>query len=446
MENKILLVIESPKDKKKYINCMPPLGILYLTSYLESKNIPIEICDCNVSKLDIDKFKDYEYIGFSINCSNITKTLETAEKFKNLNKNIKIIVGGPQATGEPEFFIGKEFIDAVVLSEGEEVLYEILTKGINKEIKGIYFKTDNKVIFTGERDYIHDLDKLPFPALDRIDLKKYNIPIKKKKIVSTIITSRGCPYTCIFCFHPHGHKWRARSAENIMEEIEWQIKKFGVQEICFLDDNVTLDPVRLEKLFDMLIEKKLGIIFQLYGGMRADKINKELLVKMKKAGGWLANISPETGDPETLIKIKKGFKLEDSKKVIKWSKELGLFTYSNFMVGFPWETKESIEKTINFAKELNTDMVQFSRVLPFPNTELYAMIGKKHSLNEDTGLFYEDAKNQGYNLSPKEINELIKKAYRKCYFRPRKIFRIMINLRPKDIFLLSKYAFVTKSV
>ena len=439
---KTLFIVESPVKKENYVNTMPPLGVLYMSSYLTSKGIENDVVDCNVDKLDKD-INEYDLIAMSVNCGNITNTIRTARRIKK-EFDKEIIIGGAQATSNPKFFLKQQFIDGVVKGEGEITLYEYIK---NRDVvDGLYLKKDGKIFYRKDREWNKDLDKLPFPALDKINLKKYNVPIKKKKPASTIVTSRGCPYQCIFCFHPNGYTWRARSAENVVKEIEWQINEFGIKEICIQDDNISLDLNRAKKIFDLVKEKEIDILFQLYNGIRVDKIDEELLMKMKKSGMWLMNISPELGYDEGLRKIKKNFTLETVKRSMKMSKDFGFFTYSNYMIGFPWEGKEEIEKTINFAVELDADMNQFARVLAFPNTELYEMVGLEGDMEEDSGLFFSDEKYNISKLSTEELNDYIKKAYRKCYFKPRKMWKILRNLRIEDIYALARYSLLTGSV
>jgi len=439
---KTLFIVESPVKKENYVNTMPPLGVLYMSSYLTSKGIDNDVVDCNVDSLNKD-INDYDLVALSVNCGNITNTIRTARKIKK-EFGKTIIVGGAQATSNPRFFLKQDFIDGVVKGEGEITLHEYIKEG--KVVDGLYLKKDGKIFYKKDREWNKDLDSLPFPALDKVDLKKYNVPIKKKKPASTIVTSRGCPYQCIFCFHPNGYVWRPRSAENVVKEIEWQIEKFVIKEMCIQDDNLSLDLVRAKKIFDLVKEKGIDINFQLYNGIRVDKLDEELMKKMKDNGMWLMNISPEVGYEEGLRKIKKNFSLDSVRKAMKMSKDFGFFTYSNYMIGFPWEGREEIEKTINFAVELDADMNQFARVLPFPNTELFEMVGLKDDMEEDSGLFFSDDKYNISKLSSLEMNEYIKKAYRKCYFKPRKMWKILRNLRFEDIYALGKYSLLTGSV
>lgn len=441
---KVLLIMPSPVNRISFINTMPPLGILYISSFLESKGIVADVIDCNVSDIDYSIANDYDFICFSVNCGNITNTLNMAKCIKE-KYGKEIIVGGPQATSEPDFFLDKKYIDGVVIGEGEYTLYEYIKN--KKLVKGIYLKDRNKkIIFEGGRPFIKDLDSLPFPAFNKIDITKYAVPIKKKKPISTILTSRGCPFNCIFCFHALGYRFRPRSAQNVVDEMEWQINNFGVREFCLGDDNISLDMDRAKKIFKGIIDKKFKAVLQLYNGIRADKIDEELLILMKKAKLWLMNVSPESGDLESIRLMKKEFDKEIVKKVIKMSKAMGFFTYSNFMVGFPWETEEHIRKTIDFAVELDTDITGFSRVTAFPGTKLYEMCKLDYKMDKDIGLFYSEPKFNISKLSNSRINKLIKEAYRRCYFRPSKIFRILKNLRLRDVYALVKYSLSTKSI
>ncbi len=436
--------MHSPVNKGKFINSMPPLGVLYMASFLESKGIRADVIDYNVSNTDYSVANNYDLLCFSVNCGNITNTLKMAEHVKK-HYNKKILVGGPQVTSDPDFFLNKEYIDGAMIGEGEITFYEYIKKG--ELVSGMYLKDKNgKAVFGGTRPLIKDLDTLPFPALEKIDIKKYNIPIKKKRFTSSILTSRGCPFSCIFCFHPFGRSFRARSAKNVVDEIEWQVKKFGVKEICIQDDNVTLDINRAKDIFKGIIEKNLPVTFQLYGGVRVDRVDEELLELMKKANVWLMNVSPESGDPESINLMKKGFSKEAVREIVKKSKDLGFFIYSNFMVGFPWETEEQIKRTSNFALELDVDMAQFTRVVAFPNTELYDMCNLNYKIEGDIGLFYNDPKFNISKLGDDKISELIKEAYKKFYFRPKIIVNILKKLRWVDIYRLFRYSINTKSL
>jgi len=296
---------------------------------------------------------------------------------------------------------------------------------------------------------IMKLDELPFPALDKVPIEKYNVPIKQSKPISNIITSRGCPMECTFCFHTS--IWRPRSAENVVDEIEWQVKKLGVKEIAVNDDNFTLDQKRAEKICDIIIERRIKVKLQSMNGIRADRVDEKLLRKMRKAGFWMVAVAPESGSEDTLEQVKKNLDLEQVVQVVKWCKELRLATYSFFMIGFPWENREDILKTIGFSRKLDTDFVQFSRVFPIEGTEFYGKIKKNNILPEqpviDDGFFFGSTKHDALTkISNEEVSNLIKKAYRNSYLRPKKMLRILRLLQIQDIYKLARYALITDSM
>jgi radical SAM superfamily enzyme YgiQ (UPF0313 family) len=441
---KVLLVMQAAAKKDNFVNALPPLGILYISSFLDSMGIASDVIDYNIAEAPYSAAKDYDLVCFSVNCGNVTRTLEMCRHVKD-NYGKKVIVGGPLTTSDPGFFMEKEYVDGAVVGEGEYALYEYIRGA--RPVSGMYLKDENgRAVFGGERPHIKGLDHLPFPALNKIDIRKYNTIPKKGRPVSTITTSRGCPYSCIFCFHSLGHAYRMRSAENVVAEIEWQVKELGVKEIGILDDNISLDMDRAKRIFKEISAKKLDVSFILYNGIRVDRVDEELLGLMKKANVWMMSVSPESGDPESNTLMKKGFDNEKVMKVVEMSKRMGFFTYACFMIGFPWEMEEHIRRTIDFAMKLDTDLVQFARVVAFPNTELYDMCKLNYRIEKDIGLFYSDPKFSISKLTNERLDKFIKEAYRKFYFRPRKAMRLLGGLRWDDIYTLAKYSVKTKSI
>ncbi|MFH0986014.1 MAG: radical SAM protein, partial [Candidatus Omnitrophota bacterium] len=379
MQPSLLLIFESPRKRKFYANTLPPIGILGIAAYLRKRNIPVDVIDRNVDPDKKANLDSYDVIGFSINMANVASSLESIRSVKRQNPKIKIIVGGPSCISNPQYFTRQEDIDAVCEGEGEEALLEYVeSQGClgGKLIAGLYTRTkEGSCVYGGIRKHISDLDELPFPAFDAVSLRKYNVPIGKGFPVSGIVTSRGCPFQCIFCFHSMGHEWRARSSENVVNEIEWQVKTFGVKEICILDDNFSLDPVRAERIFDMILKRQIKVRFQFTHGLRIDALTPALLKKMSQAGVWLLGIAPETGSSRINEEIKKNADLGKFKQVVRWCQEVGINTFAFFMIGFPFESMEDIQKTAAFIEALDADFIQLSRVTAFPGTPLYDLVG-----------------------------------------------------------------------
>lgn len=445
----VLFIICSPVEKGNYANALPPLGILSIATVLKNKGFKADVTDCFIESLDKHDIAEYDLIGFSIMISNIENTLRTIEEIKHNYPEKLIIVGGPHVNSHPTFFIENEFIDFVAVGESELTMLELMEKKNPAGVRGLYYKDENNnTIFNGERDRIKILDDLPFPDLSLVDYKKYDVTIKKKKYISSIMTTRGCPFSCTFCFHSIGRKWVARSPENVVDEIEYQVNKFNIKEICIFDDNFTLNVKRAKKICKLIIDRKINVILQFTNGIRVDRVDKELLQLLKDAGLWLVGIAPESGSAETLKKINKKFDLEKVEEVVRYCHEIGLNTHSYFMVGFPWETKEHIQKSIDLSLKLDTDLTQFSRVVPLPGTELFSQMGLDINANfeSDRGFFYGNVQHNVEKISESEIHKLIKKGYRAFYFNPFRIWRIFKMLSFVSLIRLVKYSLTTKSI
>ncbi len=443
MPKRVLLIYQSPIVKKFYLNFAPPLGVLSISSYLSSKGIENRVVDCFIENFGNSDIKDYDVLGFSVNISNVTNSLHCAAEIKRKFPQKQIVFGGPQCTEYPRYFIEKDFIDVAIIGEGEETFYEYLTKEESMEVKGLYFKDKKgQIVFTGDREHIDDLDTLPFPALDKIDIRRYNYIPKRALPTSSIVTSRGCPYNCTFCFHSLGYKWRARSAENVVDEIEWQVKTLKVKEICILDDNFSLDRMRVEKICDLIIKRRIKVNFQLSTGIRVDTLDKELLLKLKEAGVYLVSIAPESANIETKKRIKKNFDPNKMKELVNFCKKLRLRTFAFFIIGFPWEDGKEIDKTIKFAIELDTDFVKFTRFVLSPSIPIWHEIyGPKMINNIDFGI--EQSFFYGGSVF---VQKIMRSAYRKFYLRPQKILRLLKITRLDDLLSLAKYAFDTRNI
>ncbi len=437
-----------PSTPQHYVSTLPPLGILGIASFLELKGYDIDIFDGNVQKNDID-YDKYDFYCFSINVSNIENTYRTISVIKTKYPNKKVILGGPITLDIAKNHLEQSEADVVLIGEAEQSMFEYLQGKKPESIKGLCFKQKNgKIVYSGQRKQMFGLDSLPFPALDKVPIERYDVPIKKKRPISSIVTSRGCPQKCVFCFHDI--VWRPRSPEHVVDEIEWQAKKLGVKEIAISDDNFTHDMSRVEEICDLIIKRKIKLRLQAFNGVRADRLNYNLLRKMKNAGFWLIAIAPETGSKKIQKKIKKNIELEQFFKVVNWCKKLSLNTFAFYMIGFPWETKKDIEQTIKFACRLDTDFAQFSRLIPMIGTELYNQIksvDRNYNFNAEKAYFYGTAYHNAFsNISNSDIKILIKKAYRSFYLNPKKMLRILRILSVWDIYKLAKFSIITKSI
>lgn len=315
---------------------------------------------------------------------------ETAAIAKQVNQNIVTVLMGLHPSARPAECLAEPNIDFVVMGEPEMTVLELAdTLATNdsaklKDVKGIAFKKDGKTVTTFPRPVIENLDSLPFPARHLLPMKEFFEAANKRPISGNLkkpsirmLTSRGCGHACIFCsnYIVMGRKWRGRSAENVVAEIEQIVRDFGVRQIDFLDDNVSFDRERMERICDLLIEKKLNVEWCTPNGVRADCLNEALLVKMKKAGCKRILVAPESGVQRVVDEvINKRQDLEKVENAVSAARKAGIEVGCFFILGMPGENKEDMKATIAFAhklRRLGADRFYFSYATPLYGTELY---------------------------------------------------------------------------
>jgi len=293
------------------------------------------------------------------------------------------------------------------------------------QIKGIVFRDGLKIVRTPPREYIEDLDTLPFPARHLFPpLSKYTRFYYKSSPLATIITSRGCPYQCTFCDRTvFGNRVRIRSIENVLDEIEMLVRDCGVREVNIVDDLFTMTPRRVEEFCHGLLSRKLKISWACFS--RVDSVTPDILKTMKEAGCWMLGYGIESGNQRILDKIKKNVTLETIEKAVKWTRKMNIRTVGFFIFGLPGEDETSIRNTLRFANKLLLDRAAFSILLPLPGSELYKTTLTKGGIVQDTKYRYcgnlylpEKLPYVAEGLSIDILREYRKKAYRDFYLRP----------------------------
>ncbi len=372
---------------KKLDAITPPLGLAYLAANLEKNKIEINIIDAFAENLSFNKLKNRvmelkpEVIGLTTNVDIIFHSLYTAKLLKKLLPNTKIILGGPYATDTYQYLLKYSFIDIVVLGEGEYTFTELIQKLKADEsfdtIKGIAFRSNNQLIKTQDRPFIDNLDNLPFPAWHLFpDLKKYKYFTLTSRGVP-IITSRGCPFKCIFCSKcVHGYKVRYRSPKNVVDEMKYCINNYNITEFGIIDDHFGFNPQRAKQLCDLIIKSRLNTKFFLANGIRADALSKELITKLRSAGCWFVGIGIESGNQRVLNKIGKKVTLNQIKESIKICKQQKMLVAGYFVIGLPYANRKSINDTINFAKNSQLDLAIFNMAIPIPGTPMFQLVEK----------------------------------------------------------------------
>jgi len=430
-----ILLVRPPsiyKDNLHGFQLDLPLGIMYISGALEERGYSVEILD---SRIDLNqkyllntyanrnktniiweaiskeiKRRKPDVVGIT---NQFTSQFQSAVKFaeivKKTNNRILTVVGGTHATSLPTSFLEySQDIDIVVCGEGEYVMSELLECYRKNQdyslVKNIAYRKNGKIILNDRGDFINDLDKLPFPAYHLVNLEKYfsaeklgfsvrgryNYPGAERAI--PMITSRGCPYGCIFCsIHLHmGRKWRTHSTDYVFRHIEYVKNKYRVNHIHFEDDNINFDIKSFSFLIECLL--RLNLTWDTPNGLRADKLDKELLIRCKESGCTYLIIGVESAVPRVLNKIiKKRLDLKSVVRVAKLCKEVGLDLRAFYVIGLPGETKQEIKRTTDFALMLLHKYNTFPHMhvaYPHIGTELYQICQEKghliEKLNPDT--------------------------------------------------------------
>jgi len=461
----LLLMPPYPKGKifrksMKHLGAvLPPLGITYIAAVLEKHGHEVNIIDgpalstvedYNFSNLSSDLKKiNPDVIGVSASTSQYSDVHKTMGLIKEILPNTKIILGGPIITGDPNQLLNFPEVECAVHGEAEFVFNDIVNSlektGKVQIIDGVIFNKNGSVKVT-KPPIVENIDDIPMPARHLLKMNLYKpSPANYRRLpATTMITSRGCPYQCIFCATGHS-EFRPHSSKRVIEEIEVLINDFGIKDIQIFDDTFTLLPKRTEEICNGIIEKKLNISWNCY--TRVDRISLDLLKLMKKAGCYETGFGIESGSKRILDFIKKGITIEQIKNGVKWAKEAKIDVRGFFTMGYPTETQEEIVQTINFAKELDVDIAQFMIATPLPGTELWEIANKMGTINEEdwsSFTFYAPTNMpiSTNSISEKELLDLYKKAYRSFYLRPSYIVNQITKIRSiediKRIYLAGK--------
>lgn len=369
------------------------LGLGYLAAILIKNNYQVKVVDCNNTpsrlsqgpkfKLGIVKEESWqekidrglrwkpEVIGLSINSFTLENGVKIIEYCRSKIKYRPLfIVGGPHITQLQKDFMNiyKNIFDYAVVGEGEETIIDLFTH-LNrpKMVKGIIFydRKKKELIQTEPRPLIVDLDSLPFPRFDVFD----TVRPKKGLFNYQMITSRGCPYKCVFCCRIWTRKWRARTPENVLKEIKLAIKKYHSQSLTFWDDNFTLDINRAKKICQLLISKKIRLKYSL-AGIRADRLDEELIRKFKESGCTSISMGIEDGDPKTFPFVGKGETLADIKKAVKLIQKHEIPLIGYMVIGLINSSYKSFLRSLKFIEGLGIT-AHWSIAFPFPNTDLF---------------------------------------------------------------------------
>jgi len=440
-----------------------PLGLAYLGAVLEDR-YDVKILDAMAEGYENETLLadgtlryglSYEKIAARIRefCPDVVgvsclfsvqfpNAIEVCRNIKKIDKEIITIVGGSHPSALPEEVLKEKEIDFVVIGEGERSLDEILT-AINTgadfaKIDGIAYRAGADIVVNQKTQYITDLDALPFPARHLLPMSTYfevNRPhgsTSLKTPNTVMISSRGCPGKCVFCsIHTvWGKTYRARSAENVLKEIEHLIRTYGIKEIQFGDDNLILNKERARKIFQGMITKKMHLSWNAVGGVALWRLDEELMKLMKESGCYRLSLPVESGDQYVLDAIiRKPVDLGSVRSVIALAKKYHIKTDALFVIGLPGETRKMLQNTFNYARHLPVDNINFFFATPFPGTDLLKICQEKGYLRPDFDYRH---------LRAGEVNivtpEFTRQELERLVAREALLFRLVLFFRDPRVF------------
>ncbi len=383
---------------------MPPLGLLYIAAVLEREGVDVEVVPAEVLRLswrDVERIieeKKPDIVGVTTTTENRFQSFELLKRSKKVRPEAWTVLGGPHASMAAEDALAHiPEIDIVVRGEGELTMAELvkaLSEGrdrrVLRNVLGISFRDeDGNVVTNPPRPFIKNLDELPFPARHLVPYERYrfemDIPGMGRVRAVNLMTSRGCPFNCNFCATPvnWGRRVRAHSPERVLAEIEDAMDKYGIRAVWFYDDTFNANPARLEKICDMIIERKLGIKW--YAEIRVDVMTKELFAKMVEAGLFYVSFGVEAGSERVRKEIiRKNVDLDQVRRIISWSREFGVIPNPFFIFSHPTETWEEAQETIKLIEEFKDDAdISVSILHIYPGTDLERTAKQLGVLPED---------------------------------------------------------------
>ena len=373
----------------------PPVGLAYIAAVLQQNGIEVKIVDAkslNIPPVVVAERveeEEPELVGVTVFTSNLKGALETCREIKEHCPYTNIVVGGPHIHPLHREVIERDYIDFCVRGEGEITMLE-LAKAISsgadlEQVTGITFKDGEDIIVTPDRPFISDLDSLPFPARDLLPNHIYRAAIGQSwGKFAAVSASRGCPFHCNFCQVPRF--WpvqRRRSVGNILDELEDIAGIYKMKNVRFTDETLPLNKKWITALCQGMAERGLNKKIAWSCDNRVDTINEDILAEMAMANCQVIFYGIEFGNQRILDFAGKGTTIAQICEVIEMTKKAGITPTGNFMIGYPTETRETIEDTIALAVRLNLNFASISIVTPFPGTELYDYCHKNDLLRTD---------------------------------------------------------------
>lgn len=419
----------------------PPIGLATLSAVLEKEGHDSDIIDAAALDLGIDEIisridPKTDIIGLTATTPEIDGAIDIAKAIQHSFPEIKIVMGGVHPSLFHKELVESGVCDMAVRGEGEDAVIAIAMQQPIETIPNLTWRSENgKAVVNPQSSASVDLDILPFPAYHKLPMSKYRSALGAAKHSPSIgmITSRGCPGKCTFCYwRMFGPKIRFASAKRVFEQILHLKSCYGIREISFYDDTFTVNHKRVEDLCKLMISKKADISWSCFA--RVDSVNPELLKLMKKAGCHQICYGFESADENILRAINKRVNASNISNAIIWTKKAGIDIRGAFMLGSPEETEDTIQKTIDFSKNIGIQFAMFNITTPFPGTALFDWAVDRGFIKHMDWKLY-DLSHPVMELPgiPSDVvQRYYYRAYSEFYFRISYVLNRLFSIRTKE--------------
>lgn len=424
---------QQPTKELLVIPPLPPSDLMYLAAVSERAGLEVMIKDYSQGgdfEQDLKDFKP-DFLLINVATPTLEHDLSAVDTAKKICPDIITVAKGAAFLTLANDILAKhKALNIAILGEAEETLREILEDKPKEDILGIYYRDDLIIKFNGPRPFIDNLDAIPFPARHLVNNNIYRRP-DNGKVQAVIKVSRGCPFHCFFCLATpvSGAKVRRRSIENIVDEIKECVEKYNIRNFLFWSDIFNIDKPWTMDLCQKIIDSGLKITWS--ANTRADTADFEMAQKMYESGCRLVSIGVESGSQFILDKIGKRITLNQIRETVKIFKKAKIRIYNYFVIGLPWDDEDSIEDTIEFAIELNSDFISFYTATPLPGSRFFNYALENNLFDKETSFenaYFYPAVNT-HSLSKERIFELHKQAIRRFYLRPLYIMKMLTRIR-----------------
>lgn len=442
------ILLTTPINKTHY--CVPSLGLGYLASSLRKSGLDsVSILDPVRGGLGYSEFaallkeKKPKILGIQCYSFDVPSVIRMLKIAKDINPGITTVIGGPHPTAVAEaIFSELANLDFAILGEGEisfpqfvKAVFSNDADGL-KRIPGLAYREEDRVAVNAPAS-ITDLGSLDMPAWDLMDIRTYPAEVQggfyKGYPVAPVITSRGCPFECTFCANRilMGRGLRFRPIQKVVDEIQHLVENFNAKEIHILDDNFTINKKRVFDFCQEIRQRKIKVNFAFPNGMRVDTVDEQVLSALKGIGAYSVTLGIESGSQRILDHMKKVLDISLIREKVDLIKKAKLIINAFFIIGYPYEQKEDILKTIAFAKELPIDVAHFSCFLPLPGTEITEELLRSGEIKEINyaELFYSKVPFSPRGITKIELKKLQRKAFLSFYLRPRIWIGILFRLK-----------------